>query len=485
MSISATLSNALTGLTAASRGAQIVSSNVANANTEGYARREIELSPRLVGGVGAGVQVDGINRIVDNTVLRERRLAEAAVGNNDVLTGFYEDLLNLTGTPDDGSSLSAAFVDLETSFLEASFRPDSETRLYSVLNAAEALTRKINGVSDGIQKLRQDADEAIASQVAILNQSLVQIADLNAEILRAKGSNLDYPALLDQRQRLVDEISQIVPIRELPRDNDTIALYTLTGGLLLDAKPAQFSFEATAPITPDMTLTSGALSVLQVNGQNMSTSGAFSPIAGGSLAGLFTLRDELAVEAQTNIDEVARSLAARFESPTLDTTLLVGEPGLFTDSGSPLNPTDQVGLAGRLSVNSLVDPAVGGAVWRLRDGLGAATPGPTGNPTLLNGSLAALEALEPPVAGSFGVASRSASEFASSLISQIGRAQQASENRLSFERARLTGLQDAERRDGVDTDQELQKLLLIEQAYAANARVVQAADELLQALLRI
>jgi flagellar hook-associated protein 1 FlgK len=353
------------------------------------------------------------------------------------------------------------------------------------LNAAEALTRKINGVSDGIQKLRQDADEAIASQVAILNQSLVQIADLNAEILRAKGSNLDYPALLDQRQRLVDEISQIVPIRELPRDNDTIALYTLTGGLLLDAKPAQFSFEATAPITPDMTLTSGALSVLQVNGQNMSTSGAFSPIAGGSLAGLFTLRDELAVEAQTNIDEVARSLAARFESPTLDTTLLVGEPGLFTDSGSPLNPTDQVGLAGRLSVNSLVDPAVGGAVWRLRDGLGASTPGPTGNPTLLNGSLAALEALEPPVAGSFGVASRSASEFASSLISQIGRAQQASENRLSFERARLTGLQDAERRDGVDTDQELQKLLLIEQAYAANARVVQAADELLQALLRI
>ena len=57
MSISATLANALTGLTAASRSAQIVSTNVANVMTDGYARREIDLSPRSVGGIGAGVQI--------------------------------------------------------------------------------------------------------------------------------------------------------------------------------------------------------------------------------------------------------------------------------------------------------------------------------------------------------------------------------------------------------------------------------------------
>jgi len=37
--------------------------------------------------------------------------------------------------------------------------------------------------------------------------------------------------------------------------------------------------------------------------------------------------------------------------------------------------------------------------------------------------------------------------------------------------------------DGVDTDQEMQTLLIVEQAYAANARVLQTADELIQTLI--
>ena len=53
MSISGSLSSALSGLTAASRAAEVVSNNVANAQTEGYGKREIELSSRILGGAGA------------------------------------------------------------------------------------------------------------------------------------------------------------------------------------------------------------------------------------------------------------------------------------------------------------------------------------------------------------------------------------------------------------------------------------------------
>jgi len=45
MSITSALSNALSGLTVASRGAQVVSSNVANALTDGYGVRELSLTP--------------------------------------------------------------------------------------------------------------------------------------------------------------------------------------------------------------------------------------------------------------------------------------------------------------------------------------------------------------------------------------------------------------------------------------------------------
>ncbi|MEL7027010.1 MAG: flagellar basal body protein, partial [Pseudomonadota bacterium] len=51
MSISTSLSSALSGLTATSRAAELVSSNISNALTEGYGRRELATSARITNGV--------------------------------------------------------------------------------------------------------------------------------------------------------------------------------------------------------------------------------------------------------------------------------------------------------------------------------------------------------------------------------------------------------------------------------------------------
>ena len=56
---------------------------------------------------------------------------------------------------------------------------------------------------------------------------------------------------------------------------------------------------------------------------------------------------------------------------------------------------------------------------------------------------------------------------------------------MGFAAAQQGTLKTLEAAGGVDTDQEMQKLLLIEQSYAANARVIQTIDELMQMLLRI
>ena len=92
MSISSALSNALSGLTASARAAEVVSNNVSNALTEGYARRELGLSTRSLGGEGAGVKVDGVERVQNRTILADRRLADAAAGNAAVHQQFYTDL---------------------------------------------------------------------------------------------------------------------------------------------------------------------------------------------------------------------------------------------------------------------------------------------------------------------------------------------------------------------------------------------------------
>ncbi|MFC7702577.1 flagellar hook-associated protein FlgK [Plastorhodobacter daqingensis] len=476
MSITTSLSNAMSGLNAASRAAEVVSSNIANAMTEGYARRELMLSSRDA----SGVQIDGIQRILNQAILTDRRVAVAASGEASVTLAFLRKTEAQIGTPDDASSLSARIAALEATLLEASARPESDARLANVLSAAKDVAQHFHAISTDVQIARGDADRSIATDVKTLNESLVMIADLNRQIATTGLGGRDVSALLDQRQQLVDKISSIVPVKEVARDNGQIALITSGGALLLDGRPAQIEFAAAGLITADMTLASGALSGVTINGFPAARS-----LEGGSLSAHFAVRDDLAVDVQVQLDALARNLLERLSDPSVDPSLGAGAPGLFTDQGGPFDPADEVGLAARLRLNGAVDPAQGGALWRLRDGIGAAAPGDVGNGTILGALGAALAATGPAASGGFGSTAKSFSGLAAEMLSLIAAERQTSETRSSFAAARVGTLRLAELQGGVDTDEELQRLLLIEQAYAANARVIQAADEMMQALLRL
>ncbi|MGR3661603.1 MAG: FlgK family flagellar hook-associated protein [Paracoccaceae bacterium] len=262
MTISGSLSNALSGLRAAARGAEVVSANVANAMTESYGQRELSLSAASLGGNGAGVAVVGIHRSVDQQTISERRLVEASLGQDTVQAEFLNDLKNAIGTPDDSGSLTGRLSTLEANLIEAASRPDSETRLAAIVNAATSLTNHLNSISDKIQASRMQADQEISRQVSLLNESLGKVSDLNKNIRRQIALGHDANALMDQRQKIVDQISSIVPINEIPRSNGEIALYTAGGAILLDGRPATISFTSVGIIVPEMTLGSGALSGL-------------------------------------------------------------------------------------------------------------------------------------------------------------------------------------------------------------------------------
>ena len=92
MSISGSLSSALSGLTAAAKAAEVVSSNIANATTEGYGRRELVTTPRAVGSSGQGVKIVGVRRHVDPILLGDRRRAEAMQGERDTRAAFLQRL---------------------------------------------------------------------------------------------------------------------------------------------------------------------------------------------------------------------------------------------------------------------------------------------------------------------------------------------------------------------------------------------------------
>ena len=485
MSISSSLANALSGLTASARAAQVVSSNVSNAMTEGYARRELMLSARVTVGIGSGVQVDGVRRVVDEALLSDRRLADATLGQAGAQSKYLEQLQAALGLPDEPGSLDAAVAAFDASLIEASSKPDSDVRLSAVLDAAQSLVRTLSDASDDVQNVRVAADRDIAVEVSRINDGLAQVAELNDLILRARTSQTENPALEDQRQQVIDQIADLVPLRQLQRENGTIALYSTSGQLLVDVEPAVFEFTQTEPTTADMTLASGALSGLSVNGQPISVSGTSSSFAGGRLAALFEARDDTAVGAQARLDGLARDLVERFEDPGVDTTLLPGDAGLFTDGGDPLDLADLTGLAARLSVNDAVVPSAGGELWRLRDGINAAVPGPVGDNALLQRMSDAFSATRTASDPILGGAGRSFGGFVGDAVAGLAREAETAEQRAVFSTAQRDALKEAELSQGVDTDQEMQKLLLIEQAYAANARVIQTIDQMIRALLDI
>jgi len=485
MSIAGSLSSALSGLTANARAAEVVSSNISNALTPGYGRRELVISAREIGGSGQGVEVIGVYRHADRLLIGDRRLAESAAGENRVRSQFLSRLEGMLGRPGDAISLNGRIAAFDAALIEAASRPESEARLSRVTDTARGLAGHLSAVSTDLQAARTRADASIGAEVQVLNTALTRIGALNALILANSGNGRDSSALMDQRQQVIDQVAAIVPVREVPRDRGVIALITQTGASLVDGRVAQFGFAPAGQIVAEMTQGTGALSGLTLNGTPIATAGDAGPIAGGTLAASFAVRDDLGPRAQAQVDGIARDLVDRFATPGLDSTRAPGDPGLFTDAGGSFDPVNETGLSQRLTLNAAVDPERGGAVWRLRDGLGATSPGPTGNAGLLNTLQAVLTDRREPVSATFTAGQRSLSALATDMLSLIASHRLTADSEASFSAARADSLRTMELEAGVDTDREVQTLLLIEQNYAANAKVVQTVDEMIKLLLGI
>ncbi|PRY19853.1 flagellar hook-associated protein 1 FlgK [Aliiruegeria haliotis] len=485
MTLTSSLSIAMSGLTAASRAAEVVSANVANAMTPGYARREIALSSQSVGDVGAGVQVDGVTRIVNERALADQRNARASLSNNSALADAWLAVEKSVGLPTEPGSLADHLNALEASLIQAASRPDEVSRLDEVALKAVGLTDKINAISDDFQQMRMDADADIAMMVESLNAKLSQVETLNWQIFRAGNSGQDASGLQDQRQTLVGEIAEFVPVTQVPRDGGQIALFTPGGAVLLDGPAAEFEFSASSMITAEMSLGGGTLSGLVLNGHSLAVGSAYDPIAGGTLAAAFSIRDEIATEPQSSLDAFARDLIERFQDSGLDPTLSTGSAGVFTDGGVRFTGPDDTGLSSDISVNDLVHPEAIAENWRLRSGLASVSAGEVGDATLLTAMAERLGEASVVSSGPSMGLSRSTFSLASDFLSIVSTKSQLAIDQQAFDASRLQVLEYEASQDGVDTDDEMQKLLLVEQSYAANARVIQTLDELMQQILQI
>lgn len=480
MSLGNALLNAVTGLAISSRGTELVADNLANSKTPGFARREIHVSSR---GQSGGVKIDGIERVVNTGLLAQQRRADAARNDSGIRLNFSKNMENVIGLPGTAGGLSQTLNEFQVSLVNASRRPDSNLNLENVVQAARTLSDRLRNASEAVQAERKLADSAIAKNVKDLNSYVAHVAYLNRRISGLSIQRKNTVALVDKRQEIIGKINELVPVREVSRNSEKVALFTAGGIALLDGTtPTEIDFNRNEYFSPESKVSNNMLGRLIVNGEELSDA-QMKFFAGGAMRANFSVRDNLANQVQDELDSFAMMLHDLFADSGTDSTLGDNSLGVFLDGEQKATLNNLTGLSLRLRLNPKIDPETGGDLWRIRDGLNAEREGSAGDSELLVRLSNIFDADQLP--------SPDKNSKNTSLTGRLAEIEtRVASIRITLEKDHIVKSNTADAfslkvlEDGVNTDAEIQKLIALGQSYAANARVVQAVDEMLEQILR-
>ncbi|MES1197503.1 MAG: flagellar hook-associated protein FlgK [Pseudomonadota bacterium] len=395
MSLNSVMLTGLSALNAAQSGLRVASQNISNANTPGYVRTEMTLSPLTNLGGGAGVDVTGIRRAADRFLATASYIAE---GNSGAASARTELLARAQQSFGDPTSDTTMFGNLDrfwSALTELKVDPSSTLRRDDVVGALQDTFSQIQQVGTDLQSLIAEADQRIGESVSNAQDLMNRIASLNDEIQLTKRAGADASGAENAQSALIDQLSSVIDVRVTPLDEGGVHVRTSGGALLIGESAATISYTPnTAPF--------GTHGVISFNAQQGTQANLEPYIKGGELAGLIQARDKDLPELAEALGGFAGALGdalnevhnANASSPAVgsmegrQTGLLATDSLNFTGK-TTIGITDSSGkLAQRFTVDfdagTIVgeQPAgtfffsnsVGSLATALNSALGAATP---------------------------------------------------------------------------------------------------------------
>ncbi|ACK49026.1 flagellar hook-associated protein FlgK [Methylocella silvestris BL2] len=493
MSLANAAAIAQSGLASVTTEIATLSRNISGANDTSVYSRKIA----NVVSTASGSQVTSISRASSQAVFENVLNATSAIAAEDAVSTGLEALATTVGdvasaagadATSTATSPAALISRLSDALQYYSGSPSDMTAAANVVSAANALARGLNQGSAAIQQARATADSDIAAAVSDINSQLAQFQEVNEKIIAATAVGKDSTDLQDQRDTILKQISANIGISTVTAGNGDMSLYTDSGVTLFQGGRARtVSF---TPTTTYVTATVGQ--AVYVDGVAITGATATMAIASGKIAGLATIRDAVAVTYQAQLDGVASALITAFRESD---QAAVGPdlPGLFTTASATAIPSSAAGLASAIIVNAAVDPSQGGDLTLLRDG-GIADPSGTdytyntsgaasfaGRISELIDNLSATQSFSS--SGSL-TTSASVGGYAAASVSWLEAQRSAASSRSSYQGALLstasTALSNA---TGVNINDEMSKMLDLEQSYAASAKLLSSINDMFNALL--
>ena len=318
----------------------IVSSNVANAQTNGYVALTANQSSIVDGGIGIGVRVDGVNRSLDKFIQSQLRTETSGGAYATQMANTLNQLQSVYGTPGDAGTLETTFSNFTTALQSLSTSPNSASAQVSVLSAAQSFAQSLNSTSSGIQALRSNAEQSISDSVSSANVAMTQIANINTRLQGLSTTDPAAAALMDQRDSAITALSQLMDVRVSTDASNQTTVYTNSGApLVSNGTASKMSFNAQGSLNANSLWNAdptksgtGSLTIVLPNGGQLDLI-ANGSISSGKLAADLKLRDDTLVQAQNQVDQLAASLASSLS----DTTTAGTAATSGTQSGFDLN----------------------------------------------------------------------------------------------------------------------------------------------------
>lgn len=348
MGISTSLNTAINGLNATQVGIGIVSQNVANAGTTGYVRRTVSTADSLSGRT-VGVQSTQVQRLLDKIVQHQLWQEASGAAYTSTRASALSNLDKLYGAPGSATALDTVFNKFTNALQALQNDPSSYSLRSQVVDNATQLARQLNTLSNGVQALRSQAENGIATGVAKVNDLLGALSKVNARIVGSPNDSATA-ALKDQRDLILSELSQYVDIKTTEDARGSVSIVTSSGTQLFDGQAAvTFSFDEHPGLGPedqwniDPTQRGvGTIKIRDASG-NVSDAIANRIFRSGEIAANIELRDKTLVQAQAQLDEIAAQMAKALSENSLSSTAFPPSPaaptGLDLDLG--FDPTRQ------------------------------------------------------------------------------------------------------------------------------------------------
>ncbi len=303
MSMSSLFGIGSSALAAFQRALNTTAHNIANANTEGYSRQQVEFVSRPpqysgFGYLGTGVDTVGVRRIYDGFVENQVRGYTASSAELQTFHRFATQVDDVLADPDAG--MSSALQRFFGAMQDLANDPASTAARQVVISEGQALADRFHALGGWLQGVGDQVNTAIQGSVDEINRLTTAIADLNHKIVLADGVADEQPPndLLDQRDTLIRQLAEKVSVTTVTQDDGSINVMVGTGQALVVGNTVTrlTTYRAEGVQAPlKVGLEAGANGLVPISEQ----------LSGGELGGLLGFRERMLDPAVNDLGRIA------------------------------------------------------------------------------------------------------------------------------------------------------------------------------------